>query len=79
MQTRRGSRTVCLGFESREHYDACVGDAALFRGHLESQHVKHPELFPVDMERGFSLHSSRLSVKRNVVIRRIQLNASGYT
>jgi hypothetical protein len=39
MQTRRGSRTVCLGFESREHYDACVGDAALFRGHLESQHV----------------------------------------
>jgi hypothetical protein len=45
----------------------------------ETQHLKHPELFPAEMQSGSVLHSSRLSVKRKIVMRRIQLKASGDT
>ena len=79
MPSCRGSRTICLSFEGREHYDACVADVRLFRGHLETQYQEHPELFPVEMGDGFSPHSSRISVKRALTIRRIRLKASGDT
>lgn len=79
MPTRRGIRTICLGFESREQYDACVDDAAMFRDFVEARSREHPELFPDAIEAGFSLHSRRVSVKLNIVTRRIKLKASGET
>jgi len=79
MQRPWGCGTICLAFENREHYDERVGDAKLYRHHVEMQYREHPELFPLDMENGFTLHSSRISVKRKIQIRRIQLNSSGDT
>jgi hypothetical protein len=77
--TTRGHRTICLGFESREAYDACVADATRFREHVEAQYRAHPELFPAEMSGGFSLHDRRTSAKLDVVVRRIQLVASSDT
>ena len=79
MQPRRGSGTICLNFGSRERYDECVSDASLYRRYVETQHLEHPELFPADMGGGFTLHSSRTSLKRGIVIRRIKLKTSGDT
>ena len=79
MQPRRGSSSICLDFGSREHYDAFVGDASLYRGYVEEQYRQHPELFPEGMGSGFVLHSSRASMKLGIVLRRIQVKASKAT
>ena len=79
MPPRRGSKTICLRCESREQYDACVDDAAMFRDFVEARYHEHPELFPDAMEGGFSLHSSRTSIKLNIVLRRVQLKTSNDT
>jgi hypothetical protein len=63
MPTPRGSRAICLDFNGPEHYDACIRDNALYRRYLEEQYREHPELFPPEMEGGFTFHDRRVSEK----------------
>jgi hypothetical protein len=76
MQTRCGSRAICLDFNSPEHYDACVHDNALYQRHLDEQYREHPELFPPEMSSGFTFHDRRVSKKTKLKTRRIVLNSS---
>ena len=79
MQPCRGDSTICLNFGSREDYEECVGDASLYRRHVEEQYRQHPELFPEGMGSGFVLHSNRTSSKLGIVLRRIQVKTSKVT
>ena len=74
--TRRGDKTICIHFESREEYDACVRDKAQFRSHLLSWFREHPLLFPPEMAHGFTFHGDIVSAKQALVTSRIRLKAS---
>jgi len=76
-RSRRGHKTICMRFDSQEHYEACVRDNETFRQHIESEYGQHPELFPPEMGSGFSFHDSRISAKLKLKTRRILMSASG--
>ena len=74
--THRGDKTICVDFESREQYDACVLDKAQFRSHLESWFREYPVLFPPEMAHGFTFHGNLVSATQGLVTCRIRLNTS---
>jgi hypothetical protein len=49
-------KTICLAFAGEDHYEQCMKDSKAFRQFLTEMHTKHPELFPRQMDQGFSLH-----------------------
>ena len=51
MEPSRG-KSICVPFDSEEHYAACVADPESFRQHLTEVCGQHPELFPARIERG---------------------------
>ena len=51
MEPSRG-KSICVPFDSEEHYAACVADPESFRQHLTEVFGQHPELFPARIERG---------------------------
>src|SRR5882724_6569059 len=67
MEPSRG-KSLCVPFESEEHYAACVADPESFR--------QHPELFPARMSEGFVLHDKSSSIKQQVMLRRLELKAT---
>jgi hypothetical protein len=76
MEPSRG-KSICVPFESAEHYAACVADPASFRQHLTAVCGQHPELFPARMCEGFVLHDKSGSIKQQVMLRRLALTATG--
>lgn len=71
------SRRIVLPID-REHYVSVVQDAGAFRGWVENNRSQHPELFPDEIQEGYSLHDIRPSRKLpDVRIRRIRLSRSG--
>jgi len=74
---RRGHKTICIRFDSQEYYEACIRDKETFRQHIEHEYGQHPELFPPEIEHGFSFHDSRMSAKLQLKTRRILMRASG--
>jgi len=75
MEPSRG-KSLCVPFESEEHYAACVADPESFRQHLTEVFAKHPELFPAGISEGFVLHDKSWSIKQQVMLRRIALKAT---
>ena len=75
MKPSRG-KSICVPFDSEEHYAACVADPESFRQHLTEVFGQHPELFPASMSEGFVLHDKRWSSKQQVMLRRIALKAT---
>ena len=75
MEPSRG-KSICVPFESEEHYAACVADPESFRQHLTEVFGQHPELFPTRMSEGFVLHAKRWSIKQQVMLRRLELKAT---
>jgi hypothetical protein len=75
MEASRGDKTICLPFQSEEHYFRCMDDRRLFRAWLEELHGQHPELFPSHFGKGFSLDDRRFSERAQMWIRRIELHA----
>src|SRR6266705_2268253 len=67
MEPSRG-KSICVPFDSEEHYAACVADPESFR--------QHPALFPTRMSEGFVLHDKRWSIKQQVMLRRLALTAT---
>jgi len=71
------SRRIVLPVE-RDAYIALVQDAARFRAWVDGQTQQHPELFPGEMQEGYSLHDRRASRKQpDIPVRRIRLNRTG--
>ncbi len=75
MKPSRG-KSICVPFESEEHYAACVAEPASFRQHLTAVCGQHPELFPARISEGFVLHDKRWSSKQQVMLRRLALKAT---
>ena len=75
MEPSRG-KSICVPFESEEHYAACVAEPASFRQHLTAVFGQHPELFPARISEGFVLHDKRWSLKQQVMLRRLELKAT---
>jgi hypothetical protein len=67
-------RTICLPI-TEERYGQIVEDSRAFRAWLLECFQRHPELFPEDFRRGFSLKDRRMSrkVATPLTMRRIQL------
>src|SRR5713226_8781861 len=75
MEPSRG-KSICVPFDSEEHYAACVTDLESFRQHLTEVFAKHPALFPAGISEGFVLHDKSWSIKQQVMLRRIALKAT---
>ena len=75
MEPSRG-KSLCVPFDSEEHYAACVADPESFRQHLTEVFGQHPELFPARMSEGFVLHDKRWSIKQQVMLRRLERKAT---
>src|SRR5438128_161549 len=67
MEPSRG-KSICVPFDSAEHYAACVADPESFR--------QHPELFPARMSEGFVLHDKSWPIKQQVMLRRLEIKAT---
>jgi hypothetical protein len=75
----RGSKTICISFESEEHYRRCVEGTSCCREHLDSIFQQHAELFPPGFERGFIFKGTYHSKKLDLDLRRIKVKATGDT
>src|SRR3977135_2477732 len=75
MKPSRG-KSICVPFESEEHYAVCVAEPASFRQHLTAVCGQHPELFPARIDEGLVLHDQRWYSKQQLMLRRIELKAT---
>lgn len=72
-EPHRECRTICLPI-SEDEYRQIVGDPQLYRQWLSKAAAERPELFPEIISDGFQLKDRRLSAKRNLWLRRIELS-----
>src|SRR6266852_2631456 len=75
MEPTRG-KSICVPFDSDEHYAACVADPESFRQYLTEVCGQHPELFPARIDEGLVLHDKRWSIKQQLMLRRIERKAT---
>jgi hypothetical protein len=75
MEPSRG-KSICVPFDTEEHYTACVANPESFRQHLTEVFGQHPELFPARIDEGFVLHDKSWSLKQQLMLRRIELKAT---
>ncbi len=75
MEPSRG-KSLCVPFESEEHYAACVADPESFRQHLTEVFGQYPELLPARTAEGFVLHDQRWSLKQPRRLRRLARKAT---
>jgi hypothetical protein len=72
----RGSKHICVPFDTEAQYQECVADVATYRRYLTQMNEQHPELFPQAIRGGYAFHDRYRSRKQGVVLRRIKLKAS---
>jgi hypothetical protein len=72
-----GTKYICLPFASEAQYRAYVDAPAQYRQYLTQMLCQHPELFPNAMDHGYTFHDAYLSVKQDLLVRRIKVKATG--
>ena len=72
-----GNKHICLPFASEALYREYVDHPAQYRQYLSEMLRQYPELFPQDMDQGFTFHDAYVSVKQDVIVRRIKLQTTG--
>ena len=75
MEPTRG-KSLCVPFESDEHYAVCVADPESFRQQLTAVCGHHPELLPASIDEGLVLHDKRWSSKQQLRLRRLARKAT---
>ena len=68
-----GNKHICLPFASEAQYREYVDNPAQYRQYLTQMLRQHPELFPKGMDQGFTFHDAYVSVKQDLIVRRIKL------
>ena len=68
---------ICLPFASEAQYRTYADTPAQYRQYLAQMLCQHPELFPKDMDQGYTFHDCYMSVKQDLIVRRIKLQATG--
>ena len=72
-----GHKSICLPFASEALYREYVDYPAQYRQYLRDMLSQYPEVFPQDMDQGFTFHDCYVSLKQDVIVRRIKLKATG--
>ena len=54
-----------------------MDDPAQYRQYLTQMLCQSPELFPKEMDQGFTFHDAYVSVKQDLIVRRIKVQATG--
>ena len=72
-----GHKHICLPFASEAQYREYVDDPAQYRQYLSEMLRQYPALFPQDMDQGFPFHDGYVSVKQDLIVRRITLQTTG--
>jgi hypothetical protein len=72
----RGEKTICLPIVDESFYKEIVDDTVKFRDYLEEIIPEYREIFPEEIEKGYSFFGSNFSKKQNLKIRLIQLKAN---
>ena len=72
-----GDKPICLPFASEALYREYVDHPAQYRQYLSEMLHQYPELFPQNMDQGFPFHDAYASVKQDVIVRRMKLQATG--
>ena len=70
---KAGDKTICLPIEEGVNYPELVEDRDVYRAYLDSQIVKHPEIFPEGIEQGYRFHGLVESSRQELKTRRIYL------
>ena len=72
-----GNKHICLPFASEALYREYVDHPTQYRQYLSEMLRQYPELFPQDMDQGFTFHDAYVLVKQDVIVRRIKLKTTG--
>src|SRR5919109_3875764 len=72
-----GTKHICLPFPSEAQYHTYVDDPVPDRQYLLQMLRQYPELFPKAMDHGFTFHDASMSVKQDLIVRRIKLKTTG--
>ena len=72
-----GNKPICLPFASAALYREYGDHPAQYRQYLSAMLSQYPELFPHDMDQGFPWHDAYVSVKQDLIMRRITLITTG--
>jgi len=74
--TRKGYKSICLPFASETEYQEKMADKKTYRKYLNSSYQKYPELFPLDMKKGYTFCGFIKSKKQEIAMRRIKLKTT---
>ena len=74
----RNNRTICLPF-SQDVYSEKVRNTSDFRKCIDGFIASHSELFPPEIQGGYRMKDSYYSIKRSIMIRRIEIAGTAYT
>jgi hypothetical protein len=72
-----GHTSICLPCASAALYREYVDDPAPSRQSLSDMLRQYPDVFPHEMDQGFPFHDCSVSLKQDVIVRRITLKATG--
>jgi len=72
-----GHTPICVPFASDAQYCESVDDPAPYRQYLRERLRRHPALFPTAMDQGFPCHDGDVSIKQDLIVRRMKLQATG--
>ena len=71
-----GHKSICLPFASEALYREYVDYPAQYRQYLSDMLSQYPALFPHEMDQGFTFHDCYVSLKQDVIVRRIKWKAT---
>lgn len=71
-----GDKTVCLPIEEGVEYEDLVQKPEEYRAYLDKMREKYPEIFPLEIEKGYKLQGSVYSKRQKLTTRRIRLRAN---
>ena len=74
-RTTSGDKTICLPMPPDQDYTTFVEDTPAYREYLDAMIEDHPELFPSDIDKGYSFHGFVESGKLHLRTRRILIKS----
>ena len=68
-----GDKTICLPIEDGIKYEDLVKNPHEYRAYLDKMMEKYPEIFPLEIEKGYKLQGLVQSKRQKLITRRIRL------
>ena len=74
----RNNRTICTPFCNKTYVDT-VECPQKFRAQLDDMIARCPEIFPLEIQHGYRMKDSYVSIRLNIRIRRIEVENTNFT